>query len=140
MKTPLLAVDVAIYVKERDGFVLVKRLNPPFKDHWAIPGGFVEVGETVEQAAVREAKEETGLNVKLVKLIGVYSKPDRDPRGHVVSIAYLAIPVGGQLKAASDAKEVGVFPITSLPSELAFDHSEILKDAIKALSSLKKEI
>ncbi len=131
-KHPLVAVDVVILTEK--GIVLVKRLNEPFKDHWALPGGFVEYGETVERAAIREAKEETGLDVKLVGLVGVYSDPNRDPRGHVISITFLAEKVGGQLKAATDAKEVRVF--STIPSKLAFDHKIIIKDALELARKL----
>lgn len=123
-----MAVDVII--RRSDGtIVLVKRKNQPFKDFYAIPGGFVEHGETVEAAAVREAREETGLDVRILKLVGVYSDPERDPRGHVVSIAYLAEEVGGTLRPNTDAKEVDAFK--KIPKELAFDHQKILKDALK---------
>jgi 8-oxo-dGTP diphosphatase len=127
-RRPLLTVDVII--RRRDGsLVLVKRLNPPFKDFYAIPGGFVEYGETVEDAAVREAKEETGLNVRIRRLVGVYSDPNRDPRGHVVTIAYLAEEISGELRAGGDAGEVEAFK--GLPSKLAFDHRKILRDALR---------
>ena len=127
-KSPLLTVDIVI--RRKDGaIVLIKRLNPPFRDHYAIPGGFVEYGETVEQAATREAEEETGLIVGNLKLVGVYSDPGRDPRGHVVSVAFLADEIGGELNASTDAKEVGVFRM--IPETLAFDHSRILADAMK---------
>lgn len=126
-RRPLLAVDVII--RRPDGsVVLVKRKNPPFRDLYAIPGGFVEYGETVEAAAVREAKEETGLDIRILKLLGVYSDPERDPRGHVVSIVYLAEEVGGKLRASSDAQEVK--PFRKPPPELAFDHQKILKDTL----------
>ena len=129
LKRPVLTVDVVIRMDE--GFVFVKRANEPYKGFWALPGGIVEYGETVEEAARREAKEETGLDVRLVKLIGVYSDPGRDPRGHYVSIAYLAEPVGGKLKAATDAKEVKVFQ--QKPERLAFDHEKIFEDALRVL-------
>ncbi|MBC7218646.1 MAG: NUDIX hydrolase [Hadesarchaea archaeon] len=126
MAGPALTVDLVI--KLRGGVVLVKRKNEPYKDCWALPGGFVEYGEKVEDAAVREAFEETGLRVKLLGLIGVYSDPNRDPRGHTVSICYLAKKAGGRLRSGSDAKEVGVF--RKIPwGQLAFDHAQILKDA-----------
>ena len=126
MKSPALAVDVVI--KTRDGVVLVKRRNEPYKGMWALPGGFVEYGEKVEFAAIREAEEETGVKVKIQKLLGVYSDPERDPRGHVISVCFLAKRVGGSLKAASDAKEVMIFK--KIPwQKLAFDHAKILKDA-----------
>ena len=134
-KKPVLTVDVVIYMDE--GFVFVKRLNEPFKNFWALPGGIVEYGETVEEAAIREAKEETGLEVKLEKLIGVYSNPKRDPRGHYVSIAYLAKPVSGKLKASTDAKEVKVF--SQKPEKLAFDHEKIFEDALKILRITKRK-
>jgi len=124
---PLVAVDVII-VRPDGSLVLVRRGKEPFKGYWALPGGFVEYGETVEEAAIREAREETGLEVKLKGLIGVYSKPDRDPRGHVISVAFLAEEIGGRLRPASDAAEVRAF--LELPKELAFDHSEIVRDAI----------
>ena len=133
-KSPLLTVDIII--KRRDGtIVLIKRLNPPFKDCYAIPGGFVEYGETVEQAAKREAEEETGLRIGNLKLVGVYSDPNRDPRGHVVSVAFLADELGGKLKASTDAKEVEVF--NEIPAELAFDHTRIVGDALRIVKDTK---
>lgn len=130
-KTPLLAVDVIALMG--GGLVLIRRANPPYEGFYALPGGFVEYGERVEDAARREMLEETGLEVRLKALVGVYSDPSRDPRGHVVSIAYLAEVIGGALKPATDAKEVKVFPIDNLPEKLAFDHEQILKDALKVL-------
>ena len=124
-KKPSLTVDILIKIDS--GLVLIKRKNDPFKGKWAIPGGFVEYGEKVENAAVREAKEETGLDVTLKEIVGVYSEPGRDPRGHVVSICYFANKKGGTLKAATDAEEVKVFK--EIPwSKLAFDHDKILRD------------
>lgn len=117
-----------IIVRCRGGIVLVKRKNNPYKGKWVLPGGFVRYGEKVELAAVREAREETGLKVKLQRLAGVYSDPERDPRGHVVSVCFLARPVGGKLIAASDADDAKVFK--KIPWEkLAFDHAKILRDA-----------
>jgi len=123
--TPLLTVDTVIIYHGK--IVLIRRKNPPYQDHFAIPGGFVEVGETVETAAVREAKEETGLDVRLIKLLGVYSDPSRDPRGHTVSVCFLALG-SGNLKAGSDAKDTGLFGIDEIP-ELAFDHNKIIEDS-----------
>ena len=124
--TPLLAVDAVILFQ--DGIVLIKRDNPPFAGSYALPGGFVEVGETVEAAVVREACEETGLVIELQGLVGIYSNPARDPRGHVVSAAFLA-KGSGVLLAGSDARFAKVFPLESLPP-LAFDHDEIIRDAL----------
>jgi 8-oxo-dGTP diphosphatase len=125
-ETPKLMVDVVI-PSER-GVVLVRRGSEPYEGQWALPGGFVEVGETVRQAAVREAAEETGLAVEVSRLVGVYSDPERDPRGHNVSVAFLARVLSGQMQAASDAAEVDVLDPNSV--ELAFDHDRIISDAM----------
>jgi 8-oxo-dGTP diphosphatase len=135
-QTPLLTVDIVIL--HQNQIVLIRRKNPPYQNHYAIPGGFVEIGETVEEAAVREAKEETGLDVTLIKLLGVYSDPKRDPRGHTVSIVYLA-KGEGRLEAATDAKDVALFPPSKLPENLAFDHNKILQDAIKEIKIMEKQ-
>ena len=124
-ETPKLMVDVVI--PSGRGIVLIRRASDPFEGRWALPGGFVEVGETVEAAAAREAAEETGLAVELARLVGVYSEPGRDPRGHNVSVAFLARVVGGDLIAATDAAEVAVLDPGSV--ELAFDHRSIIADA-----------
>lgn len=123
--TPLLTVD-ALIIYERK-IVLIRRKNPPYQNHFALPGGFVEVGETVEAAVVREAKEETGLDIELLNLAGIYSDPSRDPRGHTVSVCYLAIG-RGNLKAGSDAKDTGLFSLNEVP-KLAFDHNKIIENA-----------
>jgi 8-oxo-dGTP diphosphatase len=123
--TPLLTVDALILFEGK--IVLIRRLNPPFENDFALPGGFVEVGETVEAATVREAKEETGLDISLIKLLGVYSDPARDPRGHTVTICYLAKGFG-KLKAGSDAKDIRLFGFNEIP-KLAFDHNEIIEKA-----------
>lgn len=128
IKKPELTVDVIIR-RADDSIVLIKRKNPPFKDFYALPGGFVEYGETVEEAAVRETKEETGLSISLLQLIGVYSNPERDPRGHIVSVVFLAKEIGGTLRACTDASDIKIFK--RLPNELAFDHKKILMDAFK---------
>ncbi len=122
-----LAVDIVIV--EENSIYLIKRKNEPFKDHWALPGGFVEYGETVERAAVREAKEETGMDVELRELVGVFSDPERDPRGHTVSVVFVA-EAQGTPKSGSDAKDIKRFKISHLPS-LAFDHEKIINEAIR---------
>ncbi|HEU4494614.1 MAG TPA: NUDIX hydrolase [Rubrobacteraceae bacterium] len=125
-ETPKLMVDVVIPAER--GVVLIRRASEPFKGRWALPGGFVEVGETVEEAADREAAEETGLAVEVARLVGVYSDPERDPRGHNVSVAFLARVLSGELAASSDAAEVAVLDPSSV--ELAFDHARIIQDAL----------
>lgn len=125
-ETPKVMVDVVIPSEE--GVVLIRRGTDPYEGMWALPGGFVEVGETVENAAVREAKEETNLDVELEQLVGVYSEPDRDPRGHNVSVTFLARITGGVPEAATDAAEVEILDPSEV--ELAFDHRKILEDAL----------
>ena len=123
---PRLAADIIIEFPDGE-IVLVRRGVEPFKGMWALPGGGVEIGERVEEAAIREAKEETGLDIRLEGLVGVYSDPKRDPRGHVVSIVYHAVPVGGIFRANTDAAEViKTAPRADFP--LAFDHAQILAD------------
>jgi 8-oxo-dGTP diphosphatase len=126
-ETPKLMVDVVI--PSDRGVVLIRRAAEPFAGRWALPGGFVEVGETVEEAADREAAEETGLAVEVARLVGVYSDPERDPRGHNVSVAFLARVLGGDLAAASDAAEVAVIEPGTV--DLAFDHARIIEDALR---------
>jgi 8-oxo-dGTP diphosphatase len=131
-ETPKLMVDVVI-PSER-GVVLIRRGSEPFKGKWALPGGFVEVGETVEEAADRETAEETSLVVEVARLVGVYSDPERDPRGHNVSVAFLVRVFSGQLAAASDAADIAVLDPASV--ELAFDHSKIIEDALSLDSAM----
>lgn len=107
------------------GIVLIKRKNPPFG--WALPGGFVDYGEPLESAAVREAAEETSLKVSLLCQLGAYSDPSRDPRHHTLSVVFVARGTGVP-KAADDATDIGVFDQASLPRPLAFDHEKILQD------------
>jgi 8-oxo-dGTP diphosphatase len=127
MITPLLTVDAVILFGE--GIVLIKRQNPPYQGFYALPGGFVEVGERVEEAVCREAREETGLEIELLGLVGAYSDPGRDPRGHVVSLCYLALGKG-ELRSGSDAISAEVFSLQALPP-LAFDHCQMIGDALR---------
>jgi 8-oxo-dGTP diphosphatase len=128
-KGPAPAVDVVIALPG-DRVVLVRRRFPP--PGWALPGGFVEDGETLEAAAVREAREETGLEVELLDLLWVYSDPRRDPRGHTASTVFVARATGEPL-GADDAEEARGFAWDALPAPLAFDHAEILRDARRLL-------
>ena len=126
--TPALTVDGILL--EDYSVLLVQRKHRPFQGAWAIPGGFVEYGEKTEDAVVREVFEETGVKTMIRSLIGVYSDPHRDPRGHTVSIAYLINRVGGDLNAGDDASSVKFFKLNDLP-KLAFDHAVIVKDAVQ---------
>lgn len=129
---PKVAVDgIVLYNKN---IVLIQRKNPPFKGRYALPGGFVEYGETTESALKREVKEETGLNAEIIGLVGVYSDPNRDPRGHVISICYLALG-GGDFKADTDAESVSLFFIDNIP-ELAFDHNQMINDAKEEINEV----
>ena len=123
-----LAVDAI--VMHADKIVFIRRMNEPFRGKLALPGGFVETDETTEDAVKREVREETGLNAEIIKLVGVYSNPHRDPRGPVVSICYLMKAISGDLKASSDAREVVLLGINEIPG-LAFDHNSMIHDAKK---------
>jgi ADP-ribose pyrophosphatase YjhB (NUDIX family) len=123
-RNPVPTVDIIIELGEGE-IVLILRKNEPIG--WAIPGGFVDYGESLEEAAVREAKEETSLDVTLVKQMHTYSKPDRDPRQHTISTVYIA-KGSGTPKASDDAARIGVFTKDTLPSSIMFDHRKILSD------------
>jgi ADP-ribose pyrophosphatase YjhB (NUDIX family) len=123
LQNPLPAVDIIIEYKS--GIILIKRRNPPFG--WALPGGFVDYGESLDCAAQREAKEETGLDIQLVRQFHTYSSPQRDPRFHAISTVYIA-RAQGECKAGDDAQGIAVFQQDNLPGDIAFDHPEILQD------------
>lgn len=130
-KIPSVTADIFIFDDDFN-FILIKRKNDPYKHHWALPGGFVEYGETVETAAIREAKEETSIDVELKDLVNVYSKPDRDPRGHTITVAFTAKGDFNDKKADSDAKEIAIFSPEKIDEmELAFDHKQIIEDCLK---------
>ncbi len=126
--TPSLTVDGIIL--QEQSILLIKRKHEPFQGKWALPGGFVEYGETTEQAVTREVSEETGLKTHIIGLVGVYSDPQRDPRGHTVSVAYMLAICGGEVKGGDDAAVARFFPLPKLP-ELSFDHQQIVQDAVR---------
>lgn len=131
--TPLLTVD-CIIVDARGRVLLIQRGHPPFKGHYALPGGFVDLNETCEAACRREVKEETGLHPRVLKLVGVYSKPGRDPRGPTVSVAYLARVKAARPVAGDDAVDtLWAAEWKRLP--LAFDHKIIIRDALRLVAS-----
>ena len=130
-KTPALTVDGVLF--ENQSILLVQRKHQPFQDTWALPGGFVEYGEKTETATVREFFEETGLKTEIRLLLGVYSDPHRDPRGHTVTVAYVLNRTGGELNAGDDAQSVKFFKMNELPA-LAFDHADIIKDAFQRVT------
>jgi 8-oxo-dGTP diphosphatase len=126
-RNPTPTVDIIIELIDRPHrpIVLIERLNPPFG--WAIPGGFVDYGESIETAAVREAEEEVGLKVQLIEQFQVYSDPDRDPRQHTLSVVLIATAQGTP-QAGDDAQNLGIFDLWQLPMNLCFDHDRILQD------------
>lgn len=139
VKHPLLTVDAVITTFDGN-IIFIRRKNPPYKGAWAFPGGFVEYGETVEEAVIREVREETGVIIKINDLLGVYSDPGRDPRGHMITVCFLANKIEGKLKADTDAAEVACFRADdALKMNLAFDHHKILKDALKKISQIEEK-
>ena len=139
-KTPFLTTDGIIEVYDGDSFrgiVLIKRKNPPVG--LALPGGFVDVGERVEDALVREMKEEINLEVQITRLLGVYSDPKRDPRFHTASVVYVA-RAEGTPKGGDDAKEAHIYPLDKIAfDKLAFDHADILRDYLKSRDEHRKQ-
>jgi 8-oxo-dGTP diphosphatase len=122
-RNPVPTVDIII--RYTDGIILIQRKNPP--EGWALPGGFVDYGETLEAAAVREAKEETGLDIKLIRQFHSYSDPERDKRQHTISTVFIA-EASGQAKAGDDAAALDTFQKDHLPDKIVFDHKQIIED------------
>ena len=122
-RNPLPTVDIIIRYEK--GIILIERRHPP--EGWALPGGFVGYGENLETAAVREAKEETGLDIELIRQFHTYSDPKRDPRHHTITTVYIA-KAKGRAVSGDDAKDVGIFNKETLPEQIAFDHRDILND------------
>lgn len=133
---PAVTADCIVYNIEGETLriLLIKRKNEPYKDFWAFPGGFVNIDESAEVAAIRELKEETGLEVTKIEQLKAYSTPDRDPRERVITIAFIAESKSMDVKGDDDAKEAEWFDIANLPP-LAFDHKEILNDALERIRS-----
>ena len=136
---PSVTVDIVVFHSHRDGLrvLLIQRRREPYQGFWALPGGFVEMDEPLEATAKRELQEETGLSVPSLEQLGAYGDPERDPRGRVISIAYMAVlpeEADSQVVGASDASRAAWFPINDLPP-LAFDHNKILQDARRSLLS-----
>ena len=134
---PAVSVDIAVFSARPEGLyiLLVQRGREPFKDSWALPGGFVDMDESLEQTARRELVEETGLEISKIEQLGAYGDSQRDPRGRVISVAYwslLSPDDDQQVQGADDASQADWFPITDLPS-LAFDHERIVQDGIQAV-------
>jgi 8-oxo-dGTP diphosphatase len=133
---PALGTDVLLFSKEEHAtyILLIERGNDPFKGYWAFPGGFVEEGESAEQAAIRELEEETNIRLTFLHQLATFSKPDRDPRGWVVTVAFYAFVYQHDIvpKAGDDAARLQWFPLSNLP-KLAFDHREILDKALDLL-------
>ncbi len=128
-KRPALTVDGVLVEDEK--ILLIKRGNTPYRGMYALPGGFVDYGERVEDAVIREMEEETGLKTGISRLLGVYSDPSRDPRGHTVSVVFVLNFKYGSLSAGDDAAEASWFPLDDLP-ELAFDHAAIVDDFLRS--------
>ena len=126
-KNPIPTVDIIIEIEDL-GIVLIERKNPPYG--WALPGGFMDYGETFEEAAIREAKEETSLDIVLLCQLHAYSDPKRDPRKHTVTVAFAAEAIGTPV-AGDDAKSIGIFTKDNLPSPVVFDHGKIISDYFK---------
>jgi 8-oxo-dGTP diphosphatase len=131
---PILTIDGIIFLDDK--VLLVKRSIKPYSGYWCVPGGRVEFGETVEEAVHREVKEETGLDVEIERMVGIYSDPKRDPRGHTITIAYLLKALGGELRHdKKEASSIKYFRV--LPKNIGFDHRKIITDAGRVARSLK---
>ena len=131
-KTKPVAASDSVVIKGNK-ILLVKRVHEPYAGWWTLPGGIMDLGETIEQTAIREVKEETGIDVKIVSLVGIYSGTKRDPRGTTVDVVYMMKFVRMSGKPDSESSEVKFFPFNKLPKNIGFDHRQIIKDALKLL-------
>ncbi|TAL48137.1 NUDIX hydrolase [archaeon] len=133
MNPPTIWPAVDMIVTDGSKVLIAKRQGPPFKGLWKFPGGMVDDGETVEEAAVRETKEETGLDVEITDILGVYSSPTRDPRRHTMAIVFIMRPINGELKMNEESTELKWVSFDEIPDGLGFDHSKIAQDFKKWL-------
>ena len=137
---PAVTADCVVFSREETGLsvLLIERVNEPFKGCWAFPGGFMDMDEDAEACAIRELKEETGLEIMSMKQVGAFTEVNRDPRGRTVSIAFYAVIEKSEVKGSDDAAQAKWFPIDSIPP-LAFDHEEILRMALKEIKKDREE-
>lgn len=135
-KYRIVTVD-SVIIKDRK-VLLLKRSFGTFKGHWVLPGGRVKPGEDTWKAVVRETKEETGLDVRIVRMIGFYDSPERDPEKHAATMAFLCRPVKGKLKGNSESTEIKYFPLEKLPKTMGFDHRKIIQDTLKSIGYKKR--
>jgi 8-oxo-dGTP diphosphatase len=135
-KIPSIAVDGIIF--EDDKVLLIERIHEPYKGHSVLPGGFVEFGERLEEAIVREVFEETGLRTKVIRFTGIYDDPKRDPRGHVITVPYILKRTGGKIRDSSETRNVRFWPLNKLPRNMAYDCRNIIKDALKLSKNNKQ--
>lgn len=135
-----MTADCVVFSREETGLsvLLIERVNEPFKGCWAFPGGFMDMDEDAEACAIRELKEETGLEIRSMKQVGAFTEVNRDPRGRTVSIAYYAVIEKSEVKGSDDAAQARWFPIDSIPP-LAFDHEEILRMALEEIKKDREE-
>lgn len=135
---PVLAVDGVLLKDEK--VLLIKRKSDPFSGSWVLPGGMLKYGETLEEGVVREFEEETKVMVRIKSIINVYSHPHRDPRGHIVAIAYICDSVAGDIEErVEDNPNLELFDLNKLPNNMGFDHKKIIEDAIKVRKALDKK-
>ena len=137
---PAVTADCVVFSREETGLsvLLIERVNEPFKGCWAFPGGFMDMDEDAEACAIRELKEETGLEIRSMKQVGAFTEVNRDPRGRTVSIAFYAVIEKSEVKGSDDAAQARWFSIDSIPP-LAFDHEEILRMALEKIKKDREE-
>ncbi len=130
-KVPMIVVDGILI--ENDNVLLVERTTEPFLGHNVLPGGFVDYGERVKEAVIRETFEETGLRTKVMAFVGIYDNPKRDPRGRTISLAFLLKRTGGRIRESNETRNIRFFPLNKLPKRMGFDHKQMVADALKMM-------